>query len=296
MQLHPLTPHVWVTDPQPETDRPTLGYIRGATAALAIDAGNSPAHLQAFYRLLEEASLPLPQLTVLTHWHWDHTFALCALPGPSLCGSATQQKLLQVSRWQWDEASVARRLASGEEIPFCDTHQRAEYGSLSAIQVRPATFAFSGSLVLDLGGVHCRLWETDSPPHPGQRPGAGAGGWRPLFGGRRLRRFLRKPGPLRPGPPGGLYPAAAGAGIFPGCPRARPASLPFGGVFLPAGNWPKRAASRAVLSAANRPVKPFSPQNAQKHPCRDRRHLCRTRFFAKKPRRRWRLRQFGGII
>lgn len=163
MQLHPLTPHVWVTDPQPETDRPTLGYIRGTTAALAIDAGNSPAHLQAFYRLLEEASLPLPQLTVLTHWHWDHTFALCALPGPSLCGSATQQKLLQVSRWQWDEASVARRLASGEEIPFCDTHQRAEYGSLSAIQVRPATFAFSGSLVLDLGGVHCRLWETDSP-------------------------------------------------------------------------------------------------------------------------------------
>lgn len=167
MQLHPLTPHVWVTDPQPETDRPTLGYIRGTTAALAIDAGNSPAHLQAFYRLLEEASLPLPQLTVLTHWHWDHTFALCALPGPSLCGSATQQKLLQVSRWQWDEASVARRLASGEEIPFCDTHQRAEYGSLSAIQVRPATFAFSGSLVLDLGGVHCRLWETDSPPTPG---------------------------------------------------------------------------------------------------------------------------------
>ena len=66
MQLHPLTPHVWVTDPQPETDRPALGYIRGATAALAIDAGNSPAHLPAFYRRLEEAALPLPQLTVLT--------------------------------------------------------------------------------------------------------------------------------------------------------------------------------------------------------------------------------------
>ena len=25
---------------------------------------------------LEEEGLPLPQLTVLTHWHWDHTFGI----------------------------------------------------------------------------------------------------------------------------------------------------------------------------------------------------------------------------
>ena len=58
-----------------ERDRPNIGYVWGYKRSLAFDAGHSVAHLSEFFGLLQMEGLPLPSLTVLTHWHWDHTFA-----------------------------------------------------------------------------------------------------------------------------------------------------------------------------------------------------------------------------
>lgn len=51
-----------------------LGYIRGERYSLAVDAGNSRRHVEKFYAALDAAELRRPDFTVLTHWHWDHTF------------------------------------------------------------------------------------------------------------------------------------------------------------------------------------------------------------------------------
>ena len=39
-------------------DRPFLYYVKGEKKSLAVDAGNSPAHVRAFYAALEAAGLP----------------------------------------------------------------------------------------------------------------------------------------------------------------------------------------------------------------------------------------------
>lgn len=53
MGLSKLTERIYFLEHEPEVDRPMLAYIKGDRLSLAIDAGYSSAHVQAFYKELE---------------------------------------------------------------------------------------------------------------------------------------------------------------------------------------------------------------------------------------------------
>ena len=125
--LKRLTERAWYLPWEEETDRPNLCYLLGERHSLAVDAGNSPAHVGKFYRALKEQGLPLPDFTVLTHWHWDHTFGLGAVHGVGIASAKTNQKLRQVAAWQWTPQAMEERERRGEDIPFCNEHIRREY-------------------------------------------------------------------------------------------------------------------------------------------------------------------------
>ena len=93
MELKRLTEHIWYMPYEEERDRPNLCYVKGDRWSLAIDAGHSAAHVREFYALLEKENLPLPGLTVLTHWHWDHTFGIHAIHGLALGNAKTDGHL-----------------------------------------------------------------------------------------------------------------------------------------------------------------------------------------------------------
>ena len=144
-------------------DRPFLYYVRGDKLRLAVDAGNSPAHVRAFYAALKAAGHPTPDLTILTHWHWDHTFGLRAVKGLTLATQATNEVLRKVQTWAWDPASMEERLASGEDIQACADCIRREYNDPEKIRVVTADMEINGPVVLDLGGVTCEVIPQDSP-------------------------------------------------------------------------------------------------------------------------------------
>lgn len=157
---------IYYTPYQHETDRPNLGYVRGDRLALMFDGGASPKHVAEYKSELEREGLPWPGMAVLSHWHWDHSFGICALDVPVLAGRQTHEKLCQMARWSWDEDSMERRLSSGEEILFCHHMLHQEYGDCRTIQVRGADVAFDGEITVDLGGVTCRLIHAGGPHAP----------------------------------------------------------------------------------------------------------------------------------
>ena len=55
MELIRLSERVWYYPFEEERDRPNLGYIRGDSWSLAVDADHSAAHTAEFYRALREA-------------------------------------------------------------------------------------------------------------------------------------------------------------------------------------------------------------------------------------------------
>ena len=155
MKLERLTERIWIYPFEEARDRPNLGYIRGDRWSLAVDAGHSEAHTAAFYGALNDAGLPLPALTVLTHWHWDHTFGMHAIHGLSLANARTNQRLLDF-RGRLAREGVGFFLDLDERI-------RREYAGDAPVVVIPADMVFEGEMTLDPGGCPIRIFQADSP-------------------------------------------------------------------------------------------------------------------------------------
>lgn len=153
MEKKQLSPHVFYTEPDRKRDRPVLGYIRGERCAVMVDAGNSARHLAEFRAAF--AGEPEPEVAIITHWHWDHTFGMHAAECEMVASEATGKELRRMAAWRWDEASMRQRVISGEEILFADEHIRAEYDRPEEIRVVEATRYIRENLRIDCGGVVC---------------------------------------------------------------------------------------------------------------------------------------------
>ncbi len=155
MELTRLTERIWIYPHEEARDRPNLGYIRGDRWSLAVDAGHSAEHTLAFYGALEAAGLPLPKLTVLTHWHWDHTFGMHAVQGLCLANERTNRYLADF-RERLGREGTGFFLALDERI-------RREYADGKPVVVTLADLVFQGELLLDAGGCPIRVFQTEAP-------------------------------------------------------------------------------------------------------------------------------------
>lgn len=155
MELKRLTKHIWYMPFEGERDRPNLGYVKGDGWSLAIDAGHSAAHTGEFYALLEKENLPIPTLTVLTHWHWDHTFGMHAVNGLCLANGRTNGYLAEWKRKIETEGP--------EEFFALDESIRKEYAENKNVIVDLADIVYSGEVTLDLGGCSVQIMQTKSP-------------------------------------------------------------------------------------------------------------------------------------
>ena len=155
MKLNRLTDRIWVLPFEKERDRPNLSYIRGDRWSLAVDAGHSEAHTKLFYSALEEAGLPLPRLTVITHWHWDHTFGMHAVHGLCLANARTNEHLKAI------RDKIARE--GVEAFLSLDDCIRREYAGNTPVIVTLADLVFSGEMLLNLGNCPVRLFQAEAP-------------------------------------------------------------------------------------------------------------------------------------
>ena len=155
MELKRLTEHIWYMPYEEERDRPNLGYVKGKNWSLAIDAGHSAAHVREFYALLEKENLPFPSLTVLTHWHWDHTFGMHAVKGLCLANDKTNRYLAE-----WKD-----KIEKDGPKEFFALHEsiRREYSENPEVIVKQADMVFTGEITLDPGGYIVRILQTEAP-------------------------------------------------------------------------------------------------------------------------------------
>ena len=154
-ELKRLTEHIWYMPYEEERDRPNLGYVKGENWSLAIDAGHSANHVREFYALLAKENLPLPSLTVLTHWHWDHTFGMHAAKGLCLANNKTDRYL----------AAWKDRIEKEGPGVFFALHEsiRREYRENPEVIVKQADIVFTGEITLDPGGCTVKVMQAEAP-------------------------------------------------------------------------------------------------------------------------------------
>lgn len=155
MKLKQISDRIWYYPYEDERDRPILGYIRGDRWSLAVDAGHSAAHVEEFYQALRYRSLPLPQLTVLTHWHWDHSLGLHAINGLSMANTRTNAYLNSLIK--------TIEVNGPDELLGLDISIQREYSGKRPVIVKPADIVFSDSISLDPGNCTVKLIRTPAP-------------------------------------------------------------------------------------------------------------------------------------
>ena len=152
-----ISAHTWYMLPEPASDRPALGYIKGDKYAFAADAGASKAHVDKFYGCLSENGLPLPDFTGVSHYHWDHSYGLFACSGVSIASDRTNAMLRKEALFGWSEAEMLERISDGQDIRFCYVTRKVEYPDPKEIKIVPADMEISADTSIDLGGVHVEL-------------------------------------------------------------------------------------------------------------------------------------------
>lgn len=155
MELTRISDRVWISPFEKERDRPILGYIKGDNLSIAVDAGHSEAHTAEFYTSLKHAGLPLPKITVLTHWHWDHTFGMHAVNGICIANRLTDSYLRQFKQ-KLDENGAEYFLSLDECI-------RREYEEGTPIIITFPDIVFDNALTIDAGNCPVRLIRSKAP-------------------------------------------------------------------------------------------------------------------------------------
>ena len=157
MKLHKINERFYYYPYTELTDRPNLYYLKGDDYSIAIDAGNSCRHIQEFYNALNDNNLPLPKYTIISHWHWDHTFGLKAISGKSISSRYTFNKLEEMKKWKWNIEDMKQREIDKLDIPFCNKHILLEYPDLNEIEVVSTDIQIDEKLVLDLGNYKVEI-------------------------------------------------------------------------------------------------------------------------------------------
>lgn len=156
MGLMKLTDRIYYLPHNPDVDRPMLAYIKGSRLSLAIDAGYSANHVAGFYDNLEQKGFTKPDFTVITHWHYDHTFGMHALEGVSVAHQNTNKFLQEQQELSKDKEYI-------NVLKKEDVHFQREYEGLNELNIVLSDIEFSDEVVLHLGELTAVIFHTESP-------------------------------------------------------------------------------------------------------------------------------------
>lgn len=128
MELKKLTKNIYYLPHEPEVDRPMLAYVKGEKYSLAIDAGYSFCHVKDFYEAIELNKFKIPDFTVITHWHYDHTFGMHAIKGVSIAHGKTNEFLKEQQKQAQDSHYI-------DVLKKEDIHFRKEYDKCDCLNI-----------------------------------------------------------------------------------------------------------------------------------------------------------------
>lgn len=156
MELKKISGRIFYYPHQRETDRPMLVYLKGEKIMIAIDAGNSADHVDEFYKALEVAGLKKPDFTIITHWHWDHTFGMHHIHGLSIAHNRTNE-FLDIERAKLSDSAYIQFLKENDEC------LSREYEDNKKIVAVLSDIQFEKELTVNLGGMTAKIFHAESP-------------------------------------------------------------------------------------------------------------------------------------
>lgn len=153
--IEQISDHIWMMPQNEETDRPNLYLVIGENSAAMVDAGNSEAQVKEFYSEIRKNNLPEPEMALLTHWHWDHSFGSAYIPADIYSHPITQGFLTLAGTYEYTDEAISQRVEDGAENAYVEGTQKLEMDieTRKNLKIRVPDHVIENGESFDLGGV-----------------------------------------------------------------------------------------------------------------------------------------------
>lgn len=153
--MEQISDHIWMMPQNEETDRPNLFLVIGEEATAMIDAGNSEAQVKEFYSEIRKNELLEPDMVLLTHWHWDHSFGSAYIPADVYAHPVTFGLLTIAGTYEYTDEAISQRVEDGVENAYVEETQKLEMSEEERknLKIRVPDKAIEDGESFDLGGV-----------------------------------------------------------------------------------------------------------------------------------------------
>lgn len=163
--LYQLSKHIYILPFNPVTDRPNLGYIKGSEKVMMFDVGCGPKTTAWMRHQLKENNLPFPEAFIISHFHWDHSFAAGYVEEPIYMSQYTNDLMIEMKEQNFKKIDD---LICDRYMPlFCKEHLHLEYANACELKLRGADVILPKQYSFDLGDITIELYEIENSHCPG---------------------------------------------------------------------------------------------------------------------------------
>ncbi len=142
---------------------PSIGYIKGKNYSITIDSGNCEEQVEKFYKDLRDNNLSAPSFTILTHYHWDHSFGASYMDTKLITSKATSNHLKSLKERDLKLDNIQNLVDEGIDIQFnIDMMKKVYHKSKNDIKIKLPDIVKECDFSLNLGGIIVDFYNNDN--------------------------------------------------------------------------------------------------------------------------------------
>ncbi|MEL6526625.1 MAG: MBL fold metallo-hydrolase [Chloroflexota bacterium] len=159
--LVPIAPNIFIypRDETPNIIQPNIGVLRRNHETILIDAGNSPRHARQIISVVNAHGLPPITGIILTHHHWDHSFAATSFDVTQLIAHRKcAEKLNEVAKRDWSVELLQAEIADNPKREISNNAMIDAIPNWHHLQIARPTMTFASTLTLHHDTMPIELW------------------------------------------------------------------------------------------------------------------------------------------
>jgi glyoxylase-like metal-dependent hydrolase (beta-lactamase superfamily II) len=149
--LEPLSSRVFVfpRDETPNAIQPNIGIIKLAKQTILIDAGNSPRHARQILAAMSGQGFAPIQTIILSHHHWDHSFAAASFNAAQIIAHEECAKALaDYAKRDWSASALREETMNNPKREISNNAMIDAIPDWRDFHIAEVTLSFNQNLTL----------------------------------------------------------------------------------------------------------------------------------------------------
>ena len=157
----PIAPDIFIypRDETPNVIQTNIGILRRDHETILIDAGNSPRHARQIITMVNTHGLPPINSIILTHHHWDHSFATASYDASQVIAhEKCVEHMMMFAKREWSVDALQAEITENPRREISNNAMIDAIPNWHHLQIAQPTMTFTRTLNLYHERMPIELW------------------------------------------------------------------------------------------------------------------------------------------